>query len=96
MAKPKPDETERDEDTRGQKYVNIEKTVRITYVPGDDRRAAKNWAKQDVIRIQAYVAAKGGRLHRGAEIPVDGAAGVLKLIKALTELHEKIREKKSR
>jgi hypothetical protein len=76
----------KDKDRRDQNYKNVG-PVRVTYIKGDSRHAARNWAGKDVIRIQAYVGAKVRcRLHRGAEIPLDGPAGVLDLIAALSKL----------
>ena len=63
------------------------KTARLTYVKGIDRPKAKNWAGQDVIRIQAYKnPGVNQKLHRGAEIPVGDTGDIIELIAALCRL----------
>ncbi len=76
----------KDVDARGQRFENVG-PVRLTYIKKEQRSAGRDWAGKDVIRIQAYVgAATRGRLHPGAEIPVDGPGGVLEVITALCKL----------
>jgi ribosomal 50S subunit-recycling heat shock protein len=40
-------------DSAGNLYVEINE-LRITYVPADARKKAKNWPGQDILRIQTY------------------------------------------
>jgi hypothetical protein len=77
---------------RGQKYVQVDDTIRITFVEAKNRTRSKNWASQDVVRVQAYIGAKGKNLHRGAEIPVGDRHGLIKVIDALCKLNEFVNE----
>ena len=40
-------------DDAGNRYDDMQ-NIRITYVPSEKRPEAKNWAGQDVMRVQAY------------------------------------------
>jgi hypothetical protein len=72
-------------DRNGQSFITVG-PVRVTYVKAAKRRS-KDWAGKDVIRIQAHVGGMpSGRLHKGAEIPVDGPADILNLIQAVLRL----------
>jgi hypothetical protein len=72
-------------DGAGNEYIEVD-NVRITYVPADRRDAAKNWAGQDVVRIQARRDDGTNALHMGAEFPVDGPAAGLRFIEAFARL----------
>jgi hypothetical protein len=50
-------------DDEGHEYGGIY-NIRLTH-PADDR-AAKNWANQDLVRIQSYRGAERGRVPLGA------------------------------
>jgi hypothetical protein len=76
-------------DGKQQQYIEVG-TSRVTYVRAKERPRAKNWPKKDVIRIQAYVNAKDGRLHRGAEIPVNGPVGLFAVVELISQLAQAI------
>lgn len=59
--------------------------LRITYVPAASREEEKNWARADVMRIQAYRGHKA--LFRGAEFPVPKDTDFLNFIGALIQLY---------
>jgi len=62
-------EIKRDKDGKGNCYIDVG-NGRVTYVRGSTREDKKNWAGEDVIRIQAYQDESRTQLHRGEELPV--------------------------
>ena len=73
-------------DQAGNIFTEIE-NIRVTYVDQENRSESKNWANDDVIRIQAKKDGKSNRLHLGAEIPISSPVVVLDLINALINLY---------
>ena len=65
-------------DSSGNEFVNVG-TVRLTYIKAENRDEKKNWAGQDVIRIQAYKD-DSNQLHQGAEIPIGDRESSLDLL----------------
>ncbi len=80
-----------DHDGYGHVFVGVG-NIRITYVPAADRRRAANWARSDVLRVQAYRRGTSGSLHRGAEFPVRDPDAMVRLIAALCEAYSQGRE----
>lgn len=70
-------------DKAGNEYIEIGH-VRVTFVRAERRPRSKNWAGQDVLRIQAR--SPGGKLRPGPEIPAAEASAVLELVRAVTSL----------
>jgi len=75
-------------DNKKNDFIDIEDTVRITYVRQKSRSKNKNWSRKDTIRFQAYKGGKNNALHRGAEIPLYTETTLLELIQALCELYK--------
>lgn len=71
-------------DKSGNRYLETG-NLRLTFIDASKRAAKKDWAGQDVVRIQAY-RGKGRSLHRGAEFPVGTAEAALGLVAALCAL----------
>lgn len=71
-------------DDAGNLYDDVS-NVRITYVPSGKRADAKNWAGQDVIRLQAYKTdpQQSQALHMGAELPIESTEVFIDLISTL-------------
>lgn len=76
------------QDSSGNTYINVG-NLRVTYVPGDQRTEANNWAGADVIGIQAYRGSDDDALHRRAEFPVESDGALIDLIGALCELYRR-------
>ena len=73
-------------DKSGHIFIDVD-NVRVTYVPGTDRRPDANWADADVLRIQAYKQPGGGALHIGAELPIRSPDAFIALIAALCTVY---------
>lgn len=67
-------------DSKGNEYVNVN-NARITIVK--NRASKKDWAGAPVLRIQAY---RQGRLHMGAEIPLESDKDVMDIVRGILEL----------
>lgn len=61
--------------------------LRITYVPAASREHAKNWAGQDVLRVQSYRGGDNAALHRGAEFPIESPDSFVALLSALCSVY---------
>lgn len=76
-------------DSAGHTYAEV-RNIRVTYVPKKDRAAAKNWAGQDVLRVQSYREDTSGgskSLHMGAEIPVESAEVFGEFVAAICQVY---------
>lgn len=69
-----------EKDSSGNSYVEVG-NVRLTYVPAARRDPGKDWADQDVVRINAYKG-HGKAMFQGAEFPVGGPAEALEFVGA--------------
>jgi len=70
-------------DSSGNQYVNVG-NVRFTLV--SNRNADVDWSGKPVIRVQAFRSSDNERLHRGAEIVIDGYNTFEDIVDVVTEL----------
>lgn len=75
-----------DQDENGHVYMRVE-NIRITYIPGPDRRPDANWAGSDVIRVQAHKNAVDNSLHMGAELPVPNPEIFAQFVAAICQVY---------
>jgi hypothetical protein len=76
-------------DSAGHIYADV-RNIRVTYVPKAARAAAKDWAGQDVLRIQSYredSSAGNKSLHMGAEIPIESAEVFGEFVAAICQVY---------
>ena len=71
-------------DSKGHYYEDI-KNVRVTYIPKSDRVPGKDWAGEDVLRIQAYLTET--KVMPGAELPVSSINDVAEFISKVIKLY---------
>lgn len=57
-------------DSNDNPFVDLGEWFRITLVRHESRKEEKDWAGQDVLRIQKYVNQKNSQLAPGPEIPM--------------------------
>ena len=75
-------------DGSGNRFVEVE-NIRITYQPKSKRNAEVDWAKGDMIRIQAHKGdkAESRSLFPGAELPVKNESAFIEFLQALCAVY---------
>jgi hypothetical protein len=78
-------------DSKGHIYADVE-TIRVTYIPAQDREGSKDWAGSDVIRVQAYKGPTDRSLHMGAEFPVSSPEVFGQFVGAICQVYTEGRD----